>query len=126
MSVMFAFLILYINEIGEINYKRESERLYERLAILMKLEKRMGLLDKKRSKEEREELFQKDELYVPERWKKDWNLESEKDLVKKMISTNRKSYFSNSIRIFKVIKNAALVILVINLLLIVVYCLLKS
>jgi len=96
----FIFVISYI---GRENFTRECNRLYEQLAIVMKLESRMGLHDNLRNIKEKEDLFKNDDHYIPNRWRKEFNNKSEEDYVKEMMSENRDSFYTKSLVIFNAI-----------------------
>ena len=98
-SIIFPLMLLWIIKLGRNNFSRECRNMYEQLAILIKIERKLGLHTASRGDDERI-IFKNDDYYWPERWKDDWLLDSEKSFVDRMISLTRKSYYSNSIKIF--------------------------
>lgn len=110
--ILLAILNIIILYVGYGNYKRECERLYERLGILMKLEQKLGFYDAKRSDIDKSTIFKNDDLYIPNRWKKDWNYDSEKDFIDIMTSSERNSYFSKTYSMFYLLVGFSIFIII--------------
>jgi hypothetical protein len=106
--VILPILMYFIINIGENQFDKECNNLYEQLAIVMKIEEQNGFRSKRELNEN--SIFHCDKYYVPNRWIKkeaDWNTSEE--FIKSM-KEDKTSFYNRSLKLFNYLRFFSIVL----------------
>jgi len=113
LSLIFLPVIMFfIIRTGSKNFERECRRMYEILAILIKLEEDFHFRERRPIKEDDllKSAFSKEAEYIPERWKGTWG--TTKEFIDRMIKCEKDSLYGIMNRIFLIFKVVSIIMII--------------